>query len=344
MKLAIHHRPHSYSEHWITYCQKNNIQYKIVDAYANDILEQVSDCDAFIWHQHFHQYKDCLFAKNLMYVIEKQMGKITYPSFDSCWHYDDKMGQKYLLEAIGAPIVPTYIFYTRQKALEWIKQTTFPKVFKLRCGASSSNVQLIKTYSQAKRIINDAFGKGIKTLRYFEHIKEQYIKYQRGQVSFRSLLGLIKMWLFHISTIEYYKYHPKEYGYVYFQDFIPNNDSDIRVYVVGNKAIAAKRMNRENDFRASGSGKLIYDKEQIDEDCIKIAFETCRKLHMQSVAFDFLHNTNGDWVITEISYCRDNKNKGHTGYWTDDLQWHKYQNINICDWIIEDVITKVRNQ
>lgn len=344
MKIAIHHRPNSYSDLWIEYCQQHNVQYKIVDAYANDIITQVADCDAFMWHFHHHIYKDVLYAKQLIYVIEKQLGKITYPDFNTCWHFDDKVGQKYLLESVSVPIVPTYIFFSQKDALEWIRHTTFPKVFKLRCGASASNVLLIKSPIQAKHIIDKAFNNGIKTFRFHEQIKERYTKYKQGLVSIRNLLGLIKMWALNNKPIEYYKYHPKEIGYVYFQDFIPNNDFDIRVFVVDNKAIAAKRINRENDFRASGSGKLIYDKEEIDEDCIKIAFETKRKLKMQSVAFDFLRNTNNNWVITEISYCRDNKNRSHTGYWTEDMQWHECNNIDICAWIIETVIEKALKQ
>ena len=65
MKIAIHHRPDSYSEQWIEYCQQHNIQYKIVDAYANDILEQVADCDAFMWNFNNNIYKDHLLAKQL---------------------------------------------------------------------------------------------------------------------------------------------------------------------------------------------------------------------------------------------------------------------------------------
>ena len=153
MKIAIHHRPNSYSDLWIEYCKKNNIMFKIVDAYANDILKQVADCDAFMWHFHHLIYKDYLFAKQLIYVIEKQMGIVCYPNFDTCWHFDDKVGQKYLLKALDIPLAPTHIFYSRNEALHWIRQTTFPKVFKLRCGASSSNVQLIKNRKQAKHII-----------------------------------------------------------------------------------------------------------------------------------------------------------------------------------------------
>lgn len=39
MKIAIHHRPDSFSERWIEYCKKENIDYKIVNAYDNDIEE-----------------------------------------------------------------------------------------------------------------------------------------------------------------------------------------------------------------------------------------------------------------------------------------------------------------
>lgn len=65
---------------------------------------------------------------------------------------------------------------------------------------------------------------------------------------------------------------------------------------------------------------------------------------MQSAAFDFIYNGNRMPVITEISYCSGKRNKNYPGYWTDDMQWHECNNINICDWIIEDVITKIGNK
>lgn len=336
MKIAIHHRQNSYSEHWIDYCQQHNIQYKIVNAYSNDILEQIAGCDIFMWHHHFHQYKDYLIAKQLIYTIQRT-GIITYPNFDTCWHYDDKVAQKYLLESINAPTIPTYIFYSKQEALDWIKQATFPKVFKLRNGASSENVRLAKSKSQSKRFIRQAFSSGFVQYNRIYDIKEQWSKYRSGNGSFPELLRSIKR-LF-VST-EFSKLHPKEIGYVYFQDFLPNNDFDIRVFVIGKRAVAKKRMNRENDFRASGSKKPIYAKGQIDKKCIEIAFETSKRLQLQSAAFDFLYDNDRNPVITEISYCGGDISNNYCGYWTDNIQWHDSANINICDWIIEDVIEK----
>ncbi len=40
-------------------------------------------------------------------------------------------------------------------------------------------------------------------------------------------------------------------------------------------------MVREGDFRASGSGNMKFEKREFDERCIKIAFETNKKLKSQ---------------------------------------------------------------
>ena len=39
--VGIHHRENSFSTKWIEYCKINNLQYKIIDCYKNDIIEQV---------------------------------------------------------------------------------------------------------------------------------------------------------------------------------------------------------------------------------------------------------------------------------------------------------------
>lgn len=63
MKIAIHHRPGSFSDRWIAYCQQKSIDYKIVNCYDSDIVEQVKDCDALMWHHHHADYKDALTGK-----------------------------------------------------------------------------------------------------------------------------------------------------------------------------------------------------------------------------------------------------------------------------------------
>ena len=112
MKIAFHNTG-GFTPRWIKYCEKNNIQYKKVNAYDTDIVEQLKDCDAFMWHHHQSNYKDVLFAKQLLFSLE-QSGKVVFPNFNTGWHFDDKVGEKYLFEAIGAPVVPTFVFYTKK--------------------------------------------------------------------------------------------------------------------------------------------------------------------------------------------------------------------------------------
>ncbi|MFW5983226.1 MAG: hypothetical protein ACOCQ4_01900, partial [bacterium] len=147
VKIAIHYTG-LFSERWIEYCEQNGIDYKVVNCYETDIISQISECDAFMWHHYQADYRDVLFAKQLLFSLQVA-GKKVFPDFNTTWHFDDKIGQKYLLEAIGAPVVPSYVFYTKREALAWIESTTFPKVFKLRGGAGSENVQLVKNQHEA---------------------------------------------------------------------------------------------------------------------------------------------------------------------------------------------------
>ena len=169
MKIAIHEREGSFSDGWINYCKINAIPYKIVNAYKSNIIEQVSDCSALMWHHHHGIFKDALFAKQLSFSLQ-QAGKRVFPDFATCWHFDDKVGQKYLLESIGVPFVPTYIFYSKDEALRWIDKAIFPKVFKLRGGAGSSNVRLLKTKKEAIKFTKRAFGKGFKPFNSWEKL------------------------------------------------------------------------------------------------------------------------------------------------------------------------------
>jgi hypothetical protein len=332
-KIAIHGDGLFYSR-WVDYCNQKEIPYKIVNCYDNDIIEQLDDCFALMWHHSHGSYKDKLFAKELLFALEIA-GKKVFPNFNTCWHFDDKLGQKYLFESIKAPLVPTYIFYTKREALEWVNSTKFPKVFKLRGGAGSSNVFLVNNKHAARHIIGRAFKNGLSQYDPVAMLKERWRKYRIGKGSLRSLVGgLVRF----VIPAEFTRmYHPEK-GYVYFQEFVPNNDSDIRIIIIDDKAFAIKRMIRKNDFRASGSGFVLYDRELFNERCVKIAFDLNERIKSQSLAIDFVFDSTNRPLILEISYgfipvvydpC--------TGYWTKDLQWHE-GHFNPYGWMVDNLL------
>jgi glutathione synthase/RimK-type ligase-like ATP-grasp enzyme len=336
MKIAIHKSMGSFSDRWISYCKENDIHYKIVNAYDSDIVSQISDCNAFMWHHHHAQYKDSLFARQLLYSLEVS-GKKVFPNFNTCWHFDDKIGQKYLLETIVAPFVPSYVFYTKNEALEWISRSTFPKVFKLRCGASAANVSLVLTRKEAVRKTRKAFGKGFVQYDWRSQYAEELRKFKLGKSSLRNLLRPLYNCMKTYPT-EFAKYRGNEKGYVYFQDFIAGNTFDIRVIVIEEKAFALKRLVRKSDFRASGSGNIIYKKEEIDQRCVKIAFETNDKVKSQCTAFDFVFDIDNNPLIVEISYgFKASAYDACEGYWDKGINWHE-ETFNPYGWIIENLL------
>ncbi len=340
MKLAIHHRPGSFSDRWIAYCEEKNIPYKIVNCFDNDIIYQLRDCDAFMWHHHHGDYKDIELAKALLFSLE-QAGVKVFPNFNTNWHFDNKLAQKYLLEAIDAPLVNSYVFYTKTEALNWARKTSYPKVFKLKGGAGAQNVKLAKNRREAIKLINKSFGRGWPAFDKKNYFNEQISRFFQGKENF---IALVKAFGRLIIPIKNISYMPVEKGYAYFQEFIPDNDSDIRVIVIGEKAFAIKRMTRENDFRASGSGSIIYEKNAIDKRCVKIAFETSSKLNAQCLAYDFVFGSEIKPLIVEISYgFAVSAYDSCPGYWDSQLNWYD-GSFKPQEWMLTDLLKSIKHQ
>lgn len=113
-----------------------------------------------------------------------------------------------------------------------------------------------------------------------------------------------------------------EKGYVYFQDFIPGNDHDIWVIVIDGKAFAIKRLVREGDFRASGSGQVLYEKQHFNEETIRLSFEAAEKIKSQCLAIGYVFK-NGQPLIVELSYGFTKEGYySCEGYWDRELNWH----------------------
>ena len=337
MKIAIHHRQGSFSDRWINYCEQNNIDYKVVDAFDNDIIAQLKDCNVFMWHHHHAQYKDVLTAKRIIFALEHAGVKV-FPDFKTGWHFDDKVAQKYLLEAIDAPIVPSHVFYNKKDAKAWAKITTYPKVFKLKGGAGASNVKLVKNQAEALKLIKQAFGKGFPQFDRLNNLKERYQKYKSGQ---NKLLSVAKGAGRLVVPTKFSQQQSSEKGYAYFQNFLPHNDFDIRVIVIDGKAFAIKRLVRENDFRASGSGSIVYEKSEIDLRCIKISFDISDKLDSQCLAYDFIFGTDNKPLIVEISYgFSTGAYDPCPGYWDNLLNWYEGQ-FDPQEWMVESLFNMV---
>ncbi len=340
MRIAIHHREGSYSTRWIEYCREHKLDYKVVNAYDTDIVAQTSDCDIFLWHYHQGSAADMNFAKQLLFALQ-ETGKVVYPNFVTGWHFDDKLGQKYLFEANGIKAAPAFAFYDEKTALDWAKKTTWPKVFKLRGGAGSYNVELVKSFSEAKKYICQAFRQGFPAYDKGRRMRRILKRFFGGKASLKEAVASISLLFRHLPT-DLLSDHK---GYIYFQEFIPTENRDYRVETCGDKAIAMVRYARKGDFRASGGHNDHFEHELIEPDVIRFAFDVAKKLNLQSAALDIVRNKEtGELYIVEVSYCYGvDKDEFDHGYWTADAQWHD-EPFDGQDWIIEEVIKEYKSK
>ena len=336
MKIAIQNSKGSFSDRWINYCNSAGIDYKIVNCYSVSVIEDISDCDALMWHFHQNNPTAALFAKQLLFSVERS-GKKVFPDLNTSWCFDDKVGQKYLLESVDAPLASTWIFYDKLEALAWVKKCSYPKIFKLRSGAGSQNVRLVNGKREAARIIRKAFTRGFPVYDPATNLKERWRLFYLNKTTFKEVVkGIIRL----IVPPSYSRIKGKEKGYVYFQEFIPANDYDIRVIVIGERAFAIKRLVRKNDFRASGSGNILYERCLFEENLIKLSFELANKLRSQCVAMDFIYDKRNP-LLLEISYGFSPEGyDACPGYWDKNMKWHEGK-FDPYGWMVENLIKEI---
>jgi glutathione synthase/RimK-type ligase-like ATP-grasp enzyme len=221
--------------------------------------------------------------------------------------------------------------------------TTFPKVFKLRGGAGSTNVKLVKNKTEAMTLANKAFGKGFSRRNRLNQLKDR-LRYYKKRKNLKAGIGVLKGIARVFIPSEFEMMQGREKGYIYFQDFIENNSYDTRVIVVKDKCFAIRRYNRENDFRASGSGILGFDQELFDDRCLQIAFDVSEKLGTQSIALDFIFGKDKEPYIVEISYGFTSKVYMQCpGYWDKNLNWHQGK-FSPQYFMIEDIIESLNKE
>jgi len=307
----------------LKYCdilKANNIPFKIVDCHDSDFLNQVKQADLFIYFlgqspMHLQQ------QKVLINIVDKILNIPCFPDWNTSWHFDDKIAEYYLLHSNDFPIAESWIFWDKEQAINWAKKVEYPVIFKLKGGAGSLNVVKVDSQDMAFKLINKMFSSGIPSGRIpHANLHSTYNKNYKRMLKNELKYSLYKLGIRYGQTENY----ERQRRYVFFQKFLPNNNYDTRVTVIGNKIFAFRRMNRPNDFRSSGGGNIDSSPEKIDLKVLSIAYQISQTLGFQTMAYDFLKNEEGNPIINEIS-CQfaDWAIYDCPGYWDESLNWHE---------------------
>jgi glutathione synthase/RimK-type ligase-like ATP-grasp enzyme len=299
----------------------NWITFTIMDSSQSEFWDKIKDLDLFIF-KWGHDHHSSQIALTILPVIENYLKIKCFPNLATCWHYDDKIKQYFLLKQSGFPAVDSFVFWDKKAAKDWLQHyNDFPLVFKLRNGAGSHSVFIVSSKKKAERMVNKMFGRGIlqsntPLMHLFKTLNFKIVDiFKHYAVNFRN----------NYLTMEKKPYWLLHKNYIYFQRFMPNNQWDTRVTTAGNRAHAFRRMNRPNDFRASGSNVWDLDPDKIDIRMVKIALDVSKYFGFQGIAYDFVYDENRTPKIVEMSYLYGGSGYPDfmNGYWDENLNWHE---------------------
>jgi glutathione synthase/RimK-type ligase-like ATP-grasp enzyme len=317
--IFIHDIKTAYMEKYGKILAANHIPYEYIDSQDPGFWDKIRNAELFINYLQMGTGQ-LLRQHHLVCVIEQVLGIPCFPNWKTTWHYDDKVAETLLMDAVQYPLIESHVFWQRDKAMQWAANAVYPQVFKLKNGASSINVIKVENRQQAERLIRRMFGKGINNNRVpgsnlFSIYKRKPEKLIKATLAYTlDRLGL------RYSALDNYD---REHGYILFQRFIPNNHHDTRIHVIGKSAFALRRKNRPNDFRASGAGKIDFTPEKIDLRMVELAIKISNDLGFNAMTYDFLIDEQGNPVINEIG-CQyaDWAPYSFPGYWDEKLTWH----------------------
>jgi hypothetical protein len=157
------------------------------------------------------------------------------------------------------------------------------------------------------------FGRGIIPSGLFPHFSAYRVLHH--------IVGNLYRWGKGLDTSPQWR---RQKNYALFQRFLPGNNFDTRITVIGDRAFGFRRMVRKGDFRASGSGMIDYDLSKIDMRCVEIAHRVSATCRFQSMAYDFLFNENTEPEFCEISYDYVSSAVHKCpGYWDRSIKWHE---------------------
>ena len=194
-------------------------------------------------------------------------GVILFPAFEHMLAHEDKAFQAIRLSSTEISSPRSFVFGNEQQAYEFLKKATFPMVGKTVEGFGSKGVCLIENIRMgqkfiAKQMIHRALKKGRPW-------------YQRA---FQRI--------FKPSPV---------LGILLFQELIPDLSGDWKILIWGDTACGIYRKNRQNDFRASGSGNVFFI--DIPVDVLNFARDVLDKLNLPWASLDIGYNGNQCYLL-----------------------------------------------
>jgi len=264
------------------------LTYEIANLEAHDWLDAVRSASCVVWNPGYMGPVSASLFKERVFFLEHYLGKRVMPNYNSVWHFESKIAQSYLFAYTGVRTPATVASLDHDDAASAVSGLGVPVVIKESFGASSESVELLRTPSAIRTRID----------RLFHQQLWDRAKRRAGSASRAVPKVMLQPWFW--GKVAQVVGGGERVGRLYAQEFVEGNDADLRVTVVGSRAVAFWRHNRKNDFRASGSGLLDYDRP-VPAGVVRGCMELSRKLGFDSMAYDILFRGD-EFLVVEMSY------------------------------------------
>jgi glutathione synthase/RimK-type ligase-like ATP-grasp enzyme len=270
------------------------ISFELVDLDQANWLAAVEGFEGVIWNPGYWGMKQASHFKEKIYFIENILNLKVMPNYQTVWAFDSKAAEGYIFQHYKVPTPPTTVSFSYEDALQQLEQARLPLIVKNTEGAAATGVRMVRSKKK------------------YRHELEYNFAQQRWEVDrrtgnkwdvFRKNFFNKWSWLRLVQRLRLFK---SPTGLAYWQQFIPDNPGDLRIAVVGNYAYGFWRQNRKNDFRASGSGIIDFERA-LPEHVVTYLIEFSNRLGFDAMVYDILFDRDSFYIV-EMSYNCPDKN------------------------------------
>lgn len=294
MKLLLQQSQSPVVQRMRELCVLRGVEHRVVDLATDQGLIAAASfgADALFFRPDLHLV-DLARCNRHLSIIE-QLGVILFPGKNVALSHDNKLIQSLILTKLGVATPETKLVGCKEDAFAAANQLGYPLVAKLKSGAGSSGVRLLRTEAEFRDYCARMFGRGISPVPApFSDVATVVRKCpSMSQLVRRVPAALVK-------RVRMVWTSPRECGYAFIQKYHPNN-GDIRITVIGDRLFCFARKNRPQDFRASGSGLVSYPSPSEVAMYAEIAFDLTTRLESRVLAIDFILGAGGRPLVVEF--------------------------------------------
>lgn len=313
--------------YYIKSCEELNIDYVILNLLSLNWIEEIKNANIdgiLVRIKGDIQEQKAMYDERL-FIINSELGIPIYPSRKELFLYENKRMCNYWMQINNIKHTPTFIFYTKNEAVNFINNVSFPLVFKTNSGASSSGVRIIKTKIQAKIIIHKIFGVLDQRL----SIGNTLWSYKKG--------------------IPFPNFGTNQKHYIFIQKFIPHK-WEWRVSKIGDSFFGVKKRKKGNFASGSGMPSWVEPPRELFE----LAKHICEIGAFDSMAIDILEAEDGSFYVNELQslygstspfQLKVNDIPGKYKFINDEWVFEEgeFNRYGSCLLRVEDFVSKIKN-